>query len=635
MRSPTRDEQAQALLDGTTATSPSHAPPRWTWLAGLLLGALVLGPGLEADALLNLDLVLFDRVPAPWAFWGLGSELPHRAPITYPISWLAPFSLSPLVWKLSVVFSLAACFTGAARLTRSRSWLVMAGAGVLLALNPFVLTRIAVGHIAVVAATASLAWALPRLLNPSEDTSATFLWLALLGLCGVFGFVLAAPALLVGVVRHRLDGWVRLGGLFLLAQLPWLVPGLFAWSGKLNLADSSHFSTDLGSVTRFIEAVIGLGFWQRSQQIGTDLGLAATAVGVALLGLACWGRRGYEAVQGGGATVLGVVGLAAALISGVPLLSDLFESVSGTPLGAPARESYRLLPLFLVWLAPAAALGAQRLAQETRGRRAALVGSVPLMLGLLLSGPGLWGLDGRVAPVRTPTEWEEARALVEERPGAVLAIPYSRYFDVSFADYRRVLNPASVYFGQDVLISADPQLDEGIREASDPRDGPVRQSLLSLIESEPAARKLADVGVRWVVLMKEGPWTVFVDALDDDPGLQRVVDARTLNLYQVLGWKGPAVEADGSEIAVSEFIAPIAHSETSGHGLWMRPGDARWYRGWSPTSVSREGLVVLPSGGGLLWYWPAVLVFCSYLLVGGATIWAVVNMRSRRIKHRV
>ncbi len=141
------------------------------------------------------------------------------------------------------------------------------------------------------------------------------------------------------------------------------------------------------------------------------------------------------------AAALAAVAAVIALASATPVLDSLYDALSRTPLGQPLRESQRVLPLALVFLAPAAAHGARRIG--ARAPRPALRGAPAAILAaglLLVISPWLWGVGGRLDPVDVPASWDEAKELVDG-DGTVLALPWHQYFDLEVADGRRVHHP--------------------------------------------------------------------------------------------------------------------------------------------------------------------------------------------------
>lgn len=598
------------------------------WCAGAVAGLLVMGPGLAPGSLLNLDLVVVPDLPVPPGVWGLGPELPRRVPFFLPMSW-ASTVVGTAAAKALMVAAVAVAFAGAARLVGMAPVLARLGAGTLYALSPFTLTRIGAGQLALLAAMALLPWALPRLLRPADDLRTTFLWAAALGGCGISGAQLAVPVVVVGIVAARGRRALAVLAALTVAQLPWLVPALVvrATGGSPDLGPASAFATDTSGDGGIVRVLGGHGFWQLGNQVGRSGGLAVALIGIVLGGLAVFGASRLPAGWRVPATVAAAIGLAVALASAIPGVDSLYDDLAETAIGAPLRDGQRMLALYLVWMAPAAALGAVRLSGTRPGAVAGALTALPAALALVLAGPGFWGLEHRLEPVEFPGDWAVARTAVDERPGAVLALPFNQYLDLRFADGRRCLNPAPDYFGGDVLASTDPELGPVAQEGLDPRTPGALEIVERLRAGDPAAGRLARLGVRWVFLMKEIDWREY-RGVRSDPGLDRVVDGPDAALYRVRGWEGPVRTADGATPALDPVVAPLAELEGSTAAVWAHPGSAGWLRGTEGTGTTNDGLLRLPAGSGPLWYWPALLVLAG----DGLVLVALVLAWRRRIR---
>ena len=566
---------------------------------------------------MNLDLVVLSRLPVSPGLWGLGPELPRRAPLLAVVSWAGAVGASAWAWKLLALLALVVAFVGAARLVRDASLLCRLGAGVLYAASPFVLTRLGIGHLALVAATAVLPWALPVLLRPGDDVGRTFRWSAALGITGVFGGVLALVAVGVGLVADRFRSAVVVTVVVVASQLPWMVPGAVVLSQGQVLASGRSFPTDAAGVAGVFQVLAGHGFWQELFQVGGRGGWLVALCGAAIIALAVAGHGRLPPQWRGRALAAAVVGLTIALSSAVPGLRGIHDAISGTALGAAIRESQRVLPLYLVWALPAAALGADRIARSAGAALAGAVTAAPAALGLLLAGPGLWAVGGELRTVELPPEWDRARAAVAADPGTVLAAPFHQYLNVPVARGRRVLHPAPYHLPGDVLASSDPELEPGLREASDGRE----RTAASLVErfsgSGPVAEELADAGIRWVFVLHTLDWRTY-RALGTDPGLDVVVDGGLLTLYRVEPWQGAVVADDGRVVRFDPIATPVARVAPSGAATWNAPAQAGWLRGWTPASSTADGRIRLPAGAGVVWYWPSVLTVGAYLVVAAA-----------------
>ncbi len=317
--------------------------------------------------------------------------------------------------------------------------------------------------------------------------------------------------------------------------------------------------------------------------------------------------------MGARAAALAVIGFGVAVASGVPGLRDVYDSVSQTPLLLGLRESQRALALYLVWAAPAAAHGARRLARGALDGFPNLARALPLAAALGLMLPGALGAEGRLDPVQFPHSWEQARARIEQQPGTVLALPWHEYLSLSFAANRRVLNPLPDYFGGDVLSSSDPELSQSAREQADPREPAVPPLLAAIRSGAPIGARLARLGVRWIVLLHEVDWRT-ADNLRRDHSVSTVLRTRALTLFEVRAWRGPVVPDAGRALSAHRVVPPVIDIPASGAATWSHPGATGWMRGFESAGVTNAGLVRLPAGRGLVWFWPALVVAAADLL---------------------
>ncbi len=632
----------------TAATSPTQGsrgrrlpgPERWSpWLAGFAAALVVLGPALAGGSLLNLDLVVTPEERLPRGLWGLGPELARRVPLAILTAPLAALVGAPFVAKAVVALSVAGATAGAARLCRDVPLATRLGAGLLYGCGPFVLTRVGVGHLPLVVAMAVLPWALPHLLHPRRSPPHTFLWLVAMSLGGVFGGLLAGVCVAVGVAADRGRGAAAAAGMVALSQLSWLLPGMVVLSQDVVPAGPDTFRTDAGGIVEGLATLAGAGFWDRTNQIGGPLALTA-GLGLVLTLLGFVAHRRDKMPPDGPAphpvlqraTVLGAVGLALAVGPALPGVRALADAAVSLPGGAALRESHRMLPLWLVVWAPAAAAGAVALSRDLAGRgRAGLGGAaalLPLAAALVLAAPGALGLGGRLDPVRFPADWQAVKAELTPAAGTVLALPWHQYLDLQIAQGRRVHNPLPDYLGGDVLISSDPEVGAPARERSDGREGEILVLLDDLAAAgSTVAPELAELGIRWVVVLADADGGRY-RGLSRAPGLAHVVSGDTIDLFEVRAWRGPFVTDGGEALPVDTTAAPLAHLEASGAGTWFRPGAPGWMRGTEAATVTDDGLLRLPAGAGPVWYWPAVVVLAGHASVVAAAIVAARRARA-------
>ncbi|MEZ5204682.1 MAG: hypothetical protein R2701_09970 [Acidimicrobiales bacterium] len=623
------------------------APAWWPWGVGVLVGLLVVGPGLGGGSLLSLDLLVTPEMAVPPGVYGLGPALSQRVPLFVLVGWLAAVVGGPVAVKVLLVGWVAAGFAGAARLVRvlepRAGALAQATAGVLWTAGPFALTRIGVGHINLVWVVAVLPWALPRLCRPGDHLPSTFLASLALAIGGPAGGTLGVLVALVGLGLERSGAKVRTALSALAPQVVWVLPtAVLLWAGA-GVSGASSFPTAADGVGGWLGLPAGGGFWRPDLQVGSG-GVAAATAGVLVVAASAVGlaevvaRRGWRSWPGA-ATVSAVLALLLAAASAVPGIASAYDALSLLPIGAPLRESDRFLAVWLVWAAPMASLGARRLALRSRGRRgASRVGlAAPALLVLAVLGasvPSWWGIEGRLSPVRYPRSWSLARDRIADEPGTVLALPWSEYPTISFADGRQAFNPLPQFLGGDVISSYDPGFDpDGHHQEQVDRRALVVDGLVDDLRSgEAIGDRLADLGVRWVVLAHEEFWATY-QGLADDVGLRLELAYEDLELYEVIGWAGPAVGPDGGARTLERPIPPVVLTDGEAGTVLGMGGAPGWVQGWgSPARVTGDGRLELTGDGRVVWFWPAALLVAVDVAVFGAAIGCLRSRRRRFVR---
>ena len=647
---PTTNTTSPVPAGSTAAPSPGRLPGWWTWGVGLLLGLVVLGPGLAGGSLLSLDLLVTPDIPVPNGMYGLGPALSQRVPLFAVLGLGSAVVGGPVITKVLIVAFLAIGFAGAARLVRVLAPadvrvgpLGQVAAGLIWAAGPYALTRVGVGHINLVWVGAILPWVLPRLCRPAEHVPSTFLAALALAIGGPGGGTLGVAAATVAlVVQPRPRRIVRPALAIGLPQLVWVVPtAVLLWAGA-GVTGSTGFPTRAAGVGGWPGVLAGSGFWRVDYQVGAG-GVLGAAAGLAIGVLAAAGgvrivrSCGWGSWQGA-ATVVAVVGLVLTLASAVPGVRVGYEALSDLPFGAPLRESQRFAALWLVWAAPAVVIGAADLAARAavwRPRLArtarALSAAVPLAVALAVSVPGWWGIEGRLDPVQYPSDWAVVRDEIASRPGPVVALPWLEYPVLSFADGRQAFNPLPDYLGGDVISSYDPLLAEGggHQEQVDRRAAVVDELVEQAKAGEPVSSALADLGVRWVVLVHE-PGSELLGSLGTDPSLEAVLALPQADLYEVRGWEGPATAPDGAVFDVRRPFPPVLRTDAPEGSVLDVAGAPGWIQGWGrPVAVTADGRLRLEGAGGTLWFWPSVAIFLVDCTIAGLAFRCLASRRAR------
>ena len=604
----------------------------WPWAIGALTGAAVLGPALAPGSLFNLDLAVSNQVEVPESLWGLGPELPRRGPFYVFIaagSWLGAGAGA---WKALAVAAVASAFAGIVRRTADLPVLLRVGSGWVYALSPFLLTRLGVGHLGLVLAMALLPHALPALARPATDLRRTFLWSVGLSLCGVYGLLLSVPLLAGGLVGQPLGRWFRVAATVLVGHLWWLVSSVFVLAQGTSVAPGSAFPPSSFGEGAYLRVLAGQGFWQPAYQVGITQGWLVPLAGLVLTGLALHGHRLLPDEQRRPLAVGAMIGIAVTLAPVVPGLDSLHDALTTTPLGGPIRESQRLLVLWVLWLALSSARSIDALSRRWSEVPFAPLWAIPGALALMLGAPGLWAVGGQLEPIELPAGWRAVQDEVADRPGTVLALPWTEFFDLPIAENRRVVHPVPFVVRGDVLVSADPQLDDGtgspFSETVDPRVAAMESVIAELRAGRPVATDLARRGVRWVVLVEGADSDSYV-GLDRDLDLERVVAEPSVTLYENRRWiadvQRPDVDGSATDPGwdVRQPIpgVPIlSTTDPDATGRWARAGGRWWMQGLQPVETGPLGTARLPGGSGVLWYWPGVVVLIVDLVVLGLVL---------------
>jgi hypothetical protein len=611
-------------LEEMYARSTSRLVRLAEWIVPFVASACVFGPALRPGGLFNLDLVVVPEVDMPASLSGYGPDVPSRLPLWGVVAALSRVVSAEWIAKALLVIGVAMAWIGMARLLRRYGPLAANSAGIVFGLSPFLLTRSSVGHFSVTLAAAVLPWALPALTRPGRDLRVTFVAATALGFTGPFGGSLAVLIVIAALLGGASDRWIRGAVVTLIGQLPWAVPAALFPNGAFN--DTTSYPTRLNGLFDAVRLSVGDGFWLERYQVAGS-GRTAAVVATVLLLLAFFGNRDLPAALRRPLMILGGFGWLVAVLSSIRLFDEFIASATSSPVTGLWREPQRLIVLHLLWLAPAATIGTIRLGREfhdCRVRQRAFFKAVPGALAVLLVAPSAWGINGQLAATPIPQDWSDVRVAVADKPGTVLALPWAQYLKVDLADggERLVLHPLAGYLGGDVLHASSDDIPRGTPSRQTRRGELAGRQVEALQSGVTIGDELAELGIRWVVLLK----TELVGeyrTLYRDPALVEVVDGANIVAFEVIGWKGPATTAKGREVSVRMLLPGVARVDSSKELTWNWPGHGGWRRGlWGSLTVSDDGRLIIPAGRGLLWQWRAVpsaasqVVWMIALLIG-------------------
>jgi hypothetical protein len=338
----------------------------------------------------------------------------------------------------------------------------------------------------------------------------------------------------------------------LVVNAPWMVPSLLRPGGvPVRPEGVAAFAArpdgplgtvgslvGLGGIWNALAVPPGVGSWPWLAGFAVVLTVAAAGL-PALLGRSPAGGAGepgpgqrWPPGAAVGLLVAAGAGLVLAAAPAVPGLRDLVELVvTQVPGGGLIRDGQKLVaPLALVE-AVCFGLGVERVLPALPPRwgrpAAALLVAAPVLLLPALA----WGGAGRLAAVRYPPAFAQARAVMsaDREPGAVLTLPWHLYRPFSWNGDRVVLDPAQRWFSRRAVGNDDLEL-VGLTV---PGEDPYAARLGPLIGSPaPLAPDLRGAGIRYVLLYKEGDWAAWSGRLG---GLDQVLERPELTLYLVPG----------------------------------------------------------------------------------------------------
>lgn len=584
------------------------------------LAIVVLGPALRPGAIFNLDFVLVPQPHVPDSFWGIGPELPRTAPILILLNAISGLVSFTTTVKILLIGLFVLAWNNMKRLAESLGVMRPRVAALLYVTIPFLTTRIAVGHLGIVATFAVLPWAVPKLLDAVSDRRSSFIAALALATTGYFGGVVCLMIVTAGLFTSNQTnrGFVRTFASTCSAQLMWIVPGvLVSLTHPRQLPDSSWFSTDIsGSSLGLLSLSNGGGFWNAEYQQGPS-SIVAGLVGALLLLLAVIGHQMMPVRLRRPLVIGNAIGWLIAVSPTLGLSRQLHNALTATSWGAILREPQRLLVLHLLWLIPAACLGLERLQSlrtspilEFASRKLLLL--APLGASLINILPSVWGMNQMLDAEPIPACWTNTKSLVEQSGGTVLSLPWRMYFNQQIGDspLKRVIDPMPLFLDTDVIHSSDNGLGGSISEIGDVREQRMKEIIQGHLRAGQAiSPDIARQGVRWVIVQE----SVVIDdfsKLRDDPGLELVFTCPELSLYKVID---PNIRP--YELLVEQQLAPgiirlenrseeILKTSVESNSLWVSDSEGI-------TTV--DDLFAIRKGSFLVWNLGSIIVGATYI----------------------
>jgi hypothetical protein len=543
-----RDGRRRWLDDRRTAGRAAAAAPA---LAGLVLGALAIGPGLAPGFVLAYDMVFVPSPPLSPAAVGLTGTLPRAVPSDAVVDVLSRAIPADIVQKLILLAIFVLACSGAAAVLRGRPLAARLAAGVFYAWNPFVAERLLIGQWALLLGYCGLPWLIVAFQGPPPKTDGPptgqpgWRLLARLGCAlipaavGGFSAMLISALVIIPVALSR--RWARTGApgplarraqamtgaTFLLAvlvlltvlSLPWLVPSLLR-QVHTDPAGVNAFAARADTPFGSFGSLLALGGVWNAQVVPPGYAGAATVLPLclSLTGLTGYALGCRREPFWRGLGVAAVIGLAVASIGVTPAgRAGLRSLVGAWPGFAVLRDGQQFVaPLALAgaiglggavsWAMRAGLRPARPAASRMRALASSRADGPAMALGLLgviapvLLLPGLaWGAGGRLDAVRYPATWLAARQAIDAdpAPGSVLVLPYAAYRRYQWNDSRTMLDPWPRLLRRQAIWNDAVQIGNLQLAPEDPEG----RRLSPLIHSgAPLARPLQAAGVRYVII---------------------------------------------------------------------------------------------------------------------------------------
>lgn len=478
-------------------------------VTSLVLVVVVYGPLLSPGYVLVGDMVFTPDTPWKASYLGLDGGLPRAVP-TDALVWLLTTVLPGwLVQRLLLVGGVVVAVLGVQRLLHDSPAIARVAASVAFVWAPYTHDRLGIGQWSLLVSVAFLPWVVLAARAYGARTRGWPPLLLALTAAAVFspsgGVIAAVVAVLVVVCGERARRRVVIAGaLGLLANVPWLLPGLLAGGvttgGRAAVEGfAARGESDLGVV---VSVLTGGGIWKSSVTAAERAVPLVLLVSLLLTVIGLVGALRHRRRETDGLAVAAALGVALCLLTAwAPgVVVPLVEAVPG--LGILRDTTRYLAPLVLL-----VALGLGRVVEWLWG----LADGGVRVLGVLVVAaqvvvlPSLaWGLLGQLRPVDYPPDWYEVRRALEAEPlqGPLVVLPWEgTYRRFSWNADRAGLDPAPRFFPGEVLLDDRVFLDSEPLPAEEERS---RRIATALASPDPGAG-LQALGIGGVLVQRDTP----------------------------------------------------------------------------------------------------------------------------------
>jgi hypothetical protein len=529
-------------------------------LVGLVVGVAVVAPWTRDGYLLLLDWVSGPHTTLNPGVYGLSGSSLDAMPFRLGTQALRHV-IGPAVaaWLLVLVF-FPLMAGGVAHFVRGSRWRTWP-ASLASVLNPFVVERVAAGHVAFLLGLAIMPWLAASAEGARKEgrwfSARTAGWYALAiaispHAAWLGALVLVASALLP---RPRRADLVRTALVALAAGCVYAYAAVLWIAGTRTIdvtqADLDAYATRSGPGGIWVTVLSLHGYWRGADALPrTTLGVVGPFVLALVLVLVALGlARAVHLRPALGWPWVALTLAALPLAAGVagPLNSAYRFALEHVPLFAAMREQEKWLGLAVIGYAVGLGYAVEgtrqgELVHQQRGgrpRRVVRLRGVTAFAAALLPlvcAPTLaWGLGGRVAPSTYPASWYAADDMIGDGDEGVLFLPWHGYQPLPFADGRTVATVGGAFFRRPVLASDAVEL-PGLRtDSTSARTAYLDRLVASAGGGRPLSPQLAPLGIRWVVLARGTEDERY--AWLETAGMARVLDAPEISVWDA----GPAL----------------------------------------------------------------------------------------------
>ena len=317
---------------------------------------------------------------------------------------------------------------------------------------------------------------------------------------------------------------------------------------KITQNDFQAFSTTADSTWGTFFNVLSLyGFWQDSFFLPKDFFSGWWVLTFIIIVFSAFGFYDLAKKRNSLALTLGVAFVPTVLIAAGygdtltrPLTDFLFQILPGF---AGLRETAKVVGILAFTYALFFPLGVRllidRLYRNTKNRNREIIYTCSAVLFILscclLVNNIFSGFNGQVRAWPYPDSWYKVKETLDSEPGTrkVLFLPWHRYLEIAFANNVRADNPASAFFGAEIISGEN--LDS--LYLADKSQGEWDERISEMVKGEKCLDDNFDFlkaqKVEYIILAKTDDWQMY-SFLDKSWSVRKIFEENEIALYEIL-----------------------------------------------------------------------------------------------------